>query len=62
MVEYTLILFLYAGMMSNSDSVALTNVPGFKSQAACEAAGSLAASKLSGGTFKSGKYVCVKSE
>jgi len=62
MIEYTLILFLYAGMLSNSDSVALTNIPGFKSEAACETAGKQAVSGLSGGTLKSGKFVCVKSE
>jgi len=61
-MEFTLILFLYAGVLSNSDSVALTNVQGFRTVAACEAAGKAAVRELSGGTFKDGRFVCVKSE
>lgn len=38
-MSYVLVVFLYAGAMSGGDSVALTNVPGFKSEASCVAAG-----------------------
>lgn len=62
MIEYTLILFLYAGVLSKSDSVALTNVPGFKNQGACQQAGMAAVKQLTTGTFKDGKFICVRSE
>ena len=56
---WTLILFVYAGAFSDSDSVALTNVEGFKSEGACEYYGSKAASLVSG-TKKSYKFICVQ--
>lgn len=55
---YTLILFLYAGMMSKGDSVALSNVPGFATEQACMAAGRKAVD-MTKGTFKDGSFVCV---
>lgn len=58
MTEFILILFLYAGPLSQGDSVALTNIPGFQSREACELAGKRAQS-LTAGTIKSAKYVCV---
>lgn len=57
-MKFTLILFLYAGMMSKGDSVALTNVPGFATEEACIAAGRKAVG-MTNSTFKDGKFVCV---
>jgi hypothetical protein len=58
-MEWVLIVFVYAGIMANTDSVALTNVPGFKSEAACKAAGDITHS-LDDGTTKNVVYVCVE--
>ncbi|WP_455154150.1 hypothetical protein [Cupriavidus campinensis] len=59
-MNFTLILFLYAGMMSKGDSVALANVPGFTTEQACMAAGKRAVD-MTKGTFKDGTFVCVAS-
>ncbi|MBY4730759.1 hypothetical protein K6V90_09465 [Cupriavidus pauculus] len=57
-MSFTLILFLYAGMMSKGDSVALSNVPGFATEQACMVAGRKAVD-MTKGTFKDGRFVCV---
>lgn len=58
-MNWVLILWLHAGAMSNSDSMALTTVPGFKDEATCKVAGE-AAVKMTTATLKTGKFVCVK--
>lgn len=58
MVEFILVLFVHAGVMSKGDSMAITNIPGFISAADCEAAGK-AAKKLTEGTVKSTEYTCI---
>jgi hypothetical protein len=58
-MQWILVLFIHAGVMSNSDSVALTNVPGFTVQAECLAAGR-AAQALTGGTTKDTRFVCLQ--
>lgn len=60
-MTWILILFVHAGAMSNADSMALTNVPGFKTQASCMAAGD-AAKAIASGTVKAAKFVCVKQD
>ncbi len=57
-MSYILILYIYAGTFAKGDSVALTNIPNFKTYANCEKAGKQALNMVSG--FKSGKYVCVE--
>jgi len=59
MVTWTLILFIHAGMLSNSDSMALTQVSGFTTSQACEVAGQNASS-LAVGTVKAARYKCVE--
>jgi hypothetical protein len=59
-MEWVLILFIHASLMSSSDSVSLTNVP-MTTQAMCEAAGK-AADKLVKGTLKEAKYICVRNQ
>jgi hypothetical protein len=56
---WTLILFAHAGMMSNTDSMALTQVPGFRSQQECQAAGK-AAERMTTATTKVIKHTCVE--
>jgi hypothetical protein len=60
-MSYILVIFLYAGTFSKGDSVAVTNIPGFKSETYCTAAGK-AALDLAKGTIKEGKFVCLKQE
>lgn len=57
-MEWALIVMAFAGVFSDSDSVALTNIPMY-SQAMCEAAGKKAKS-LGSGTKKEVNFVCVK--
>lgn len=59
MTTWVLILFVHAGPFSGGDSVALTNVSGFTSKLACEAAGKEAL-RLSAGTVKEARYACVE--
>jgi hypothetical protein len=60
-MSYVLVLFVYAGVLSKGDSVALTNVPGFKSEVLCEEAGKSSVN-LAKGTYKDAKFVCLKQE
>ncbi len=57
---WVLILYIYAGMMANGDSVAITNVPGFTSEQSCKSAGTNAADHLVSGSTKVVRFVCVK--
>lgn len=58
-MEWVLILYVYAGIMANTDSVALTNVPGFATEQMCKDAGEKTLS-LDDGTTKQAVYVCVR--
>ncbi len=58
---WILIIFIYAGTFSKGDSVALTNISGFKTQNACQIAGEKS-KQLTDSTFKSARYICVKGE
>lgn len=60
-MEWTLIVFVYAGIMANTDSVALTNVPGFPNKELCDVAGNAALS-MDDGTTKNIVYVCVRNK
>ncbi len=60
-MSWILVLFVHAGMLSDKDSMALTTVPGFKSEAACLAAGK-ASEALTKGTTKNTRFVCVKQD
>ena len=56
---WTLILFAHVRMMSDKDSMALTSVPGFRSQQECVAAGK-AAERMVVATTKVMKFTCVE--
>ena len=59
-MNWILIVYIYAGVMANGDSVALTNISGFKSQQECVSAGQTAQNLVSGTSSKVYKFVCVK--
>jgi hypothetical protein len=59
MVTWTLVIWIHVGMLSDKDSMALTTVPNFKSEAACETAGKHSESLVKR-TRKEYKYVCLK--
>ena len=56
---WILILFVHAGFMSNGDSMSITAVPGFATEAGCNAAGQKTKG-LVGGTVKNLEFVCVE--
>lgn len=58
---WTLILFAHASMLSDHDSMAFTNVQGFKSQQECVVAGNQA-KKMVEMTTKVIKFTCVQVE
>ena len=59
MNTWVLILFVHAGVLSDKDSMTLTNVPGFASETVCQAAGKQAEALVKR-TTKEVKFVCVK--
>ncbi len=60
-MSWILVLFVHAGMLSEKDSMALTSVPGFKTEAACQTAGKQSEA-LAKRTTKEVKFVCVKQD
>ena len=60
-MTWVLVLFIHAGILSDKDSMALTNVPGFKTETACLAAGKQSEA-LAKRTTKEVKFVCLKQE
>jgi len=57
-MKWILVLYVHAGMLSQSDSMALARVGVFSSQAECVAAGS-ASGDLVAGTVKALRFVCL---
>lgn len=55
---WVLVFYVFANALSDGDSVALTNVPGFTSEQSCMVAGKTAISMVSG--YKTGVYKCLK--
>lgn len=60
-MTWILVLFVHAGMLSEKDSMALTSVTGFKTEAACVTAGKQSEA-LTKRTTKEVRFVCVKQE
>ena len=60
-MTWVLVLFLHAGVLSQKDSMAMTTVPGFKTEASCQAAGK-ASEDLSKRTTKEVRFVCLKQD
>ena len=61
MTGWTLILYIYAGMLAPDNSVALTHIQGFKTETSCWAAGA-AARSLVKDSLKDLRFVCIKQE
>lgn len=61
-MNWVLVLFVHAGAMSAKDnSMGITNVSGFKTEAACVAAGKQSESLVSR-TTKDIRFVCLKQD
>lgn len=60
-MSWILVIFVHASILSDKDSMAITNVPGFKTEASCLAAGKKA-KELTKGTTKDTEFVCVKQD
>ena len=58
---WTLVIYIYAAVLAKGDSGALNNVPGFRSEAHCAAAGS-ALKPLVAGSAKELRFVCLRTE
>jgi len=56
---FILIIYIFAGPFAKGDSVALTSVPGFSTEAACKSAG-FKASSFVVGSAKEYRFECVK--
>ena len=60
-MSWTLVIYVYAGVLAQGDSVALTQLPGFKTEQSCVAAGNTAKPLVSG-SAKTIRFVCIKQE
>lgn len=60
-MSWTLVLYIYAGVLAKGDSVTLLSVPGFKSEQHCSAAGG-ASKPLVNGSAKELRFVCLRNE
>ena len=57
-MNWILIIFIHAGVLSQGDSMTMFSVPNFKDEASCSAAGKASESLVSA-TKKSLRFVCV---
>ena len=60
-MNWTLVIYIYAGVFAQGDSVAITYIPNFKSEASCAAAGKVTKPLVSG-TTKEQRFVCIRQE
>ena len=60
-MNWILVLFIHVGAVSDSNNLTMTSVPGFRSEAACQAAG-VQSQDLVKRTTKNIRYVCLKQE
>lgn len=60
-MSWTLVIYIYAGLLAQGDSVALTHIKGFKTEQHCEAAG-VSAKPLVRGSAKELRYICIRQE
>lgn len=58
MVEWVLVVHVFAGSFSKSDSVALASIGGFSSQRQCEQAAAKLPTLVKG-TVKELRYICI---
>jgi hypothetical protein len=60
-MTWVLVMYIYAGLLAKGDSVTLTSIPGFKTEAMCSEAGAVARPLVSGST-KEYRFVCLRQE
>ena len=60
-MTWTLVLYIYAGVLAKGDSVTLTPIQGFKTLEACQIAGK-DSKPLVSGSAKELRFVCLKQE
>ncbi len=60
-MSWILVIYIYAGAFAKGDSVTITHVPGFKSEAHCAAAGNMT-KPLVNGSSKELRFVCLRQE
>lgn len=58
-MTWALVMYIYAGMLAKGDSVALTTIDGFATQAECQAAGNNSR-QLVAGSAKELRFVCIQ--
>lgn len=58
MSAFYLVIYIYAGVLAQGDSVSLVSVP-MASMEACQRAGKVA-EDLTGGSAKSTRFICIK--
>lgn len=58
-MEWILVIFVHAGILSQKDSMALVTVPGFNSDVQCQKAGK-ESENLGKSTTKDVKFVCLQ--
>ena len=60
-MSWTLVIYIYAGVLARGDSVAITYIPHFKSEAHCAAAGNVT-KPLVKDSAKELRFVCLRTE
>lgn len=60
-MEWVLVVFIYAGIFAQSDSVAISNIPSFTSKQLCEQAG-IDLSRITSSTFKEIRTKCIRNK
>lgn len=58
-MSYILVMYIYAGVLAQGDSVAITHIPGFTSIESCKQAGASAKSLVTG-SAKEYRFICVE--
>jgi len=60
-MSWTLVLYIFAGVFAKGDSVSVTHIPNFRSEAHCAAAGN-ATKPLVKDSAKELRFVCIRQE
>jgi hypothetical protein len=60
-MNWILVIYIYAGVLANGDSVAITTIPTFSTKQDCNQAGK-EASNLVSGSSKVYRFVCLSKE
>lgn len=58
-MNWILVIYIYAGVLANGDSVAITNIPNFSTKQDCMQAGKDAEGLVTG-SAKVYRFVCLK--